>query len=191
MQYNISFVKNLFNYSFKFQKIKILSRIYIPSYWSQQYQIRIDWKKKKKKYSNNKFFPIAINNNVLMHWITRRKYYTGSLIFWIWYTLYKCHVNESTMRNYHITNGMCIKYTLSKRRISDYIFTIDRVSANFPRATDLFAGYTCTLKMCIVTTANMRIFVDNITKKNILNYIYIYFISINKYCINNFNFIKN
>lgn len=104
------------------------------------------------------------------------------------------------MCNYHITNGICIKYTLSKRRISDYIFTIDRVSANFPRATDLFAGYTVYSNMYCYG-CNMRIFVDNITKKYslyifyILNYIYI-FISIkksikNKHYINNFNFIKN
>lgn len=72
------------------------------------------------------------------------------------------------MRNYHITNGMCIKYTLSKRRISDYIFTIDRVSANFPRATDLFAGYTVCSNVCIVTGANTRIFVNNTTKKNFI-----------------------
>lgn len=78
------------------------------------------------------------------------------------------------MRNYHITNGMCIKYTLSKRRISDYIFTIDRVSANFPRATDLFAGYTVCLKCVLLPLQTCVSSLIILQKKNILNYIYIY-----------------
>ena len=73
-------------------------------------------------------------------------------IFWIWYTLYKCHVNESSMRNYHITVNMRIKYMLWKRHVSDYIFTIDRIPVNF---LNLF--YVIDLSSQNITCARMRI----------------------------------